>query len=257
MTNKNFCILGPKLSTTVGAESESKDDAEDGETKQKLQVKTVSNEKEADKEVQVEKEGEPKKADVAGVSNPTEGGKQPGIIEVDNLSRETVVVFEREKFCTTALKRAKKPERLSSEEWADLRAERRLLTKAQKQTKSDNESLFQREMKLWQDKKDLNKERKMFEVVLAEGRRELRKGKEAGVRRMQQQEVDRYSRKGFSDPEKIRTYFARWKTWKGGPNLNCVRIYFGAAFIFLFLLASFLILMILLNLMPDFENFFR
>ena len=50
MTNKNFCILGPKLSTTVGAESESKDDAEDGETKQKLQVKTVSNEKEADKE---------------------------------------------------------------------------------------------------------------------------------------------------------------------------------------------------------------
>ena len=251
MTNKNLCMLGPKLSTTVGAESESKDDAEDGETKQKLQVKTVSNEEEADKEVQVETEGEPKKADIVEVSNPTDGAKQLGVIEGDNLSRETVVVFEREKFCTTALKRAKKPERLSSEEWADLRAERRRLTKAQKQTKSDNESLFQREMKLWQDKKDLNKERKMFEVVLAEGRRELRKGKEAGVRRMQMsKEVEGYTKRGFSD-------FTMWKMWKGRPNLNCVRIYFGAAFILLFLLASFLILMILLNLMPDFENFFR
>ena len=255
MTNKNLCMLGPKLSTTVGAESESKDDIEDGERKQKLKVKTVPNEKEADKEVQVKTEGEPKKADIAEVSNPTEGAKQPGVIEVDNLSREpgqeTVVVFEREKFSITALKRAKKPERLSSEEWADLRAERRRLTKAEKQTKSDNESLFQREMKLWQDKKDLNKERKMFEVVLAKGRRELRKGKEAGVRRMQvSKEVEGYTRRGFSD-------FAMWKMWKGRPNLNCVRIYFGAAFIFLFLLASFLILMILLNLMPDFENFFR
>ena len=247
-------MLGPKGSTTVGAKSESQDDIEDSEPKQKLQIKT------ADKEVQVQTAGRlccrPKEADAVEVNNPTKGAKQAGVVEVDELSREpvqeTVVVFEREKFSITGLKRAKKVERLSIEEWADLRSERRRLTKAQKQTKSDNESLFQREMKLWQDKKDLNKERKIFDAVLAEGRRELRKGKESGVRRTQQQvskEVDGYSRRGFYD-------FAMCKMWKGLPNLNCVRIYFAAAFIFLFLLASFLILMILLNLMPDFDNFF-
>ena len=98
----------------------------------------------------------------------------------------------------------------------------------------------QTNLKLCQDKKELHKERKMFNVMMVEGRNELRQG--AGVEATQQQastyvESARYS-------------------WKSPLNLNCVKFCFAAASLCLFFLVSFLVLVIILNLIPDFENFF-
>ena len=270
MTNKNICVLKFKESTT----SELNDDIEeDNGSKMKLQINAVHKILSRQKEGQDEEEGKGgKMADVELTQ------KANPCIEVEDSSKEeggdqidlgSIVSFEREKWSIlSALRRAEKVEQKSSKECLDqLRPERRGLTKAQKQkinkeslfqrelkltkaqqqTKSDNESLFQREMKLWQDKKDLCKERKTFDAAMVVGRRELRKGKEAGVRRLQQQ---------VSKEKELSRIGSHLAMCKGPPNFNCVRFCFVAAFLFLFFLATLLILMILLNLMPDFDNLF-
>ena len=116
-----------------------------------------------------------------------------------------------------------------------------MLGQAQKQMKADNDSLFQREMKLWQEKKDLSKERKTFEETMLVGRREMQKGKEAG---------------GVGEEEESREKrFSRINSFsmcsKASPNINWFKFCFGAAFLFFFFLASFFLLMILLNHLSD------
>ena len=39
--------------------------------------------------------------------------------------------------------------------------------------KRDSDSLFEREMKLWQDKKDLGKEKKSFDAKMCKGREDM------------------------------------------------------------------------------------
>ena len=184
----------------------------------------------------------------------------------DQIELGTRLSLEREKWSIRSLRRAKKIGQLSSKEWDYLRVKKKQtksdeaslleremkLTKAEKQTKSDNESLVIREMKLWQDKKDLCKERRKFEAAMVVERRELRKKKEEGARRLQQQVG---KEKGFS---RIGSHLAMCIALCKAPrNLNSVKLCFVAAFLFLFFLAVLLILMILLNLMPDLDNFLR
>ena len=52
------------------------------------------------------------------------------------------------------------------------------LDKAQKQAKLDSDSLFQREAKLWQDKKDLGKKMRHFDSKMLQDRMDLRKEQE-------------------------------------------------------------------------------
>ena len=268
---QNVCImLKPKQSSSSGNISnitnisELKDDSEDDEPKMKLQINIVH------QTLSSQDEAEAKGAKVADEVKPD--------IEVEDLSKKdlskkdsgielgSIISFEKEKFPTSSFKRAKKVEEWNLKERKELKAERRRLTKAQKdlseqtkndkeslflremkltkaqkQTKNDNDLLFQREMKLWQDKKDLCKERKTFDAVMVVGRKELRKGKERGGGRRLQEQASK--EKGYS-------------TWKVRPNLNCISFCFGSALLSFFFIASVLILVILLNLMPDFDNSF-
>ena len=187
-------------------------------------------------------------------------------LRTDQIELGTRLSLEREKWSIKSLRRAKKIGQLSSKEWDYLRVKKKQtkndkaslleremkLTKAEKQTKSDNESLVIREMKLWQDKKDLCKERRKFEAAMVVERRELRKRKEEGARRLQQQVG---KEKGLS---RIGSHLAMCIALCKAPrNLNSVKLCFVAAFLFLFFLAVLLILMILLNLMPDLDNFLK
>ena len=139
-------------------------------------------------------------------------------IQVEDLSNEErqedqIISFESENLSKTALKQMKSDQETK-------------LAKAQKQPKNDNESLFQQEMKPRQNKKDFYKEKKTFVE-----RKEVEKG--GGVRRLQQQ-VSKET--GY---------------WKAPAKLNWVRFCFGIIFLLLFWLAAILIIVILLNFMPD------
>ena len=85
------------------------------------------------------------------------------------------------------IKRARKLEKKNMKEAEGLRLDRLRVIKAQNQTRIDNESLFNREMKLWQDKKDLCKERKTFDAFRSRSMREARKGKEEEVMQLQKE----------------------------------------------------------------------
>ena len=176
-------------------------------------------------------------------------GKEQGAPSQTNLTSfpthkhiRSVVFFEKEKISIRMIKRARKLEKKNMKEAEGLRLDRLRVIKAQNQTRIDNESLFNREMKLWQDKKELSKERKMFNAMMVEGRNELRQGGAKGtkVAATQQQDV---GAAGFS--------------WNFPLNFNCVQLCFAAAFLCLFFLVSFLVLMIILNLIPGFDNFFE
>ena len=78
---------------------------------------------------------------------------------------------KREKAVEKILVKQKKSDERMSRERIDL-------DKAAVQMKRDSDSIFQREMKLWQDKKDLGKERKTFDAKMSKARGDLSREKE-------------------------------------------------------------------------------
>ena len=123
-----------------------------------------------------------------------------------NLAKEQKKTKGENKLLAKAQKQMKRDnESLIQRELTLIKAQKQtkidneLLLKAQRQMKSDNKLLFQREIKLWQDQRNLCKERKTFDTAMDVERREIRKGKEDGLTvRGSQQEENGYSRIGSS-----------------------------------------------------------
>ena len=140
MKDNDRCLFRSEQSSKVGSTS---DDNEDDEPK--ILHQTLSSQKETK-----DKAEGAKVADASGGSTQ----KLKPSIQVEDLSNEErqedqIISFESENLSKTALKQMKSDKETK-------------LAKAQKQPKNDNESLFQREMKPRQNKKDLYKEKKTF-----------------------------------------------------------------------------------------------
>ena len=52
------------------------------------------------------------------------------------------------------------------------------LEKAQMQVKRDCESMFERETKLWEDKKDLSKDKHMFDAKVLQSKKDIKREQE-------------------------------------------------------------------------------
>ena len=89
----------------------------------------------------------------------------------NDVEKREKAVEKRENDVEKILVKQKKSDERMSRERIDL-------DKAAVQMKRDSDSMFQREMKLWQDKKDLGKERKTFDATMSKARGDLSREKE-------------------------------------------------------------------------------